>query len=176
MRALAAVVGFWFRHCLGGPSCSTGRSPTCSRAPRAASCAPSSGATYPLAEAAQAQIDLQARRTTGKLLLGPDGRADARDFAVPRAFRTHRMPVYLVPWSHVTAFADLGLSESTLLALQDVGYEKPSPIQEQAIPPMLDGPRHHRPGADRLGQDRGVRAADPRVRRSRPSRRSRRSS
>src|SRR5919112_6489133 len=40
---------------------------------------------------------------------------------------------------HVTAFADLGLSESALLALQDVGYEKPSPIQEQAIPPMLDG-------------------------------------
>src|SRR5690349_16421576 len=39
----------------------------------------------------------------------------------------------------VTAYADLGLSESTLLALQDVGYEKPSPIQEQAIPPMLAG-------------------------------------
>src|SRR3954453_10466357 len=39
----------------------------------------------------------------------------------------------------VSAFADLGLSESTLLALQDVGYEKPSPIQEQAIPPMLEG-------------------------------------
>jgi ATP-dependent RNA helicase DeaD len=39
----------------------------------------------------------------------------------------------------VTAFADLGLSESALLALQDVGYEKPSPIQEQAIPPMLEG-------------------------------------
>jgi ATP-dependent RNA helicase DeaD len=39
----------------------------------------------------------------------------------------------------VTAFADLGLSESTLQALQDVGYEKPSPIQEQAIPPMLEG-------------------------------------
>ncbi|MEA2226513.1 MAG: ATP-dependent helicase DeaD, partial [Solirubrobacteraceae bacterium] len=39
----------------------------------------------------------------------------------------------------MTAFADLGLSESTLLALQDVGYEKPSPIQEQAIPPMLEG-------------------------------------
>ena len=49
------------------------------------------------------------------------------------------MPVYLVPCRPVTAFADLGLSESTLLALQDVGYEKPSPIQEQAIPPMLDG-------------------------------------
>ncbi len=39
----------------------------------------------------------------------------------------------------MTTFADLGLSESTLQALQDVGYEKPSPIQEQAIPPMLEG-------------------------------------
>jgi ATP-dependent RNA helicase DeaD len=39
----------------------------------------------------------------------------------------------------VTAFADLGLSEAALAALQDVGYEKPSPIQEQAIPPLLEG-------------------------------------
>jgi len=39
----------------------------------------------------------------------------------------------------VTAFADLGLSESSLLALQDVGYEKPSPIQGQAIPVLLEG-------------------------------------
>jgi len=39
----------------------------------------------------------------------------------------------------VTTFADLGLSDSTLQALQDVGYEQPSPIQEQAIPPMLQG-------------------------------------
>jgi ATP-dependent RNA helicase DeaD len=39
----------------------------------------------------------------------------------------------------VTAFADLGLSDTTLQALQDVGYEQPSPIQEQAIPPMLEG-------------------------------------
>jgi ATP-dependent RNA helicase DeaD len=39
----------------------------------------------------------------------------------------------------VTAFADLGLSDSTLDALRDVGYEHPSPIQEQAIPPMLEG-------------------------------------
>ena len=39
----------------------------------------------------------------------------------------------------MTTFADLRLSESTLLALQDVGYESPSPIQEQAIPPMLEG-------------------------------------
>ena len=39
----------------------------------------------------------------------------------------------------MTAFADLGLSDSSLLSLQDVGYEKPSPIQEQAIPVLLDG-------------------------------------
>jgi ATP-dependent RNA helicase DeaD len=39
----------------------------------------------------------------------------------------------------VSTFADLGLSETTLDALRDVGYEQPSPIQEQAIPPMLEG-------------------------------------
>ncbi|HET6510461.1 MAG TPA: DEAD/DEAH box helicase [Baekduia sp.] len=39
----------------------------------------------------------------------------------------------------MTAFADLGLSEPTLQALQDVGYEQPSPIQEQAIPILLQG-------------------------------------
>src|SRR3984893_9266454 len=37
------------------------------------------------------------------------------------------------------SFADLGLSESTLHALRDVGYESPSPIQEQAVPPLLEG-------------------------------------
>src|ERR1700757_3769468 len=36
-------------------------------------------------------------------------------------------------------FADLGLSDSTLMALRDVGYESPSPIQEQAIPALLEG-------------------------------------
>jgi ATP-dependent RNA helicase DeaD len=36
-------------------------------------------------------------------------------------------------------FADLGLSEPTLQALADVGYESPSPIQEQGIPPLLEG-------------------------------------
>jgi ATP-dependent RNA helicase DeaD len=39
----------------------------------------------------------------------------------------------------MTAFADLGLSETTLAALRDVGYESPSPIQVQAIPSLLDG-------------------------------------
>src|SRR6201989_2911179 len=39
----------------------------------------------------------------------------------------------------MTTFADLGLSEPLLQALRDVGYESPSPIQEQAIPPLLEG-------------------------------------
>ena len=37
------------------------------------------------------------------------------------------------------SFADLGLSGPTLKALRDVGYESPSPIQELAIPPLLEG-------------------------------------
>src|SRR5918996_4604926 len=39
----------------------------------------------------------------------------------------------------MTTFADLGLSEKLLQALNDVGYQSPSPIQEQAIPPLLEG-------------------------------------
>src|SRR3954451_8128480 len=39
----------------------------------------------------------------------------------------------------MTTFADLGLSEDLLAALKDVGYESPSPIQEQAIPVLLAG-------------------------------------
>ncbi len=36
-------------------------------------------------------------------------------------------------------FADLGLSEDTLAALADMGFETPSPIQQRAIPVLLDG-------------------------------------
>ena len=39
----------------------------------------------------------------------------------------------------MATFADLGLSEPILRALHDVGYESPSPIQEQGIPPLLEG-------------------------------------
>ena len=39
----------------------------------------------------------------------------------------------------MTTFADLGLSDPILEALRDVGYDAPSPIQEQAIPPLLEG-------------------------------------
>src|SRR5204863_1469857 len=39
----------------------------------------------------------------------------------------------------MSKFTDLGLSEPLLAALDDVGYSSPSPIQEEAIPPMLEG-------------------------------------
>ncbi len=39
----------------------------------------------------------------------------------------------------MTTFADLGLAADILAAVHDVGYEVPSPIQEQAIPPLLEG-------------------------------------
>ncbi|XZQ55782.1 MAG: DEAD/DEAH family ATP-dependent RNA helicase [Arsenophonus sp.] len=37
------------------------------------------------------------------------------------------------------SFADLGLSAPILSALNDLGYKKPSPIQQQCIPYLLDG-------------------------------------
>ncbi len=39
----------------------------------------------------------------------------------------------------MTAFADLGLAPDLLAALREVGYESPSPIQEQTIPLLLEG-------------------------------------
>ena len=39
----------------------------------------------------------------------------------------------------MTTFKELGLSEPVLAAVREVGYESPSPIQEQAIPPLLAG-------------------------------------
>jgi len=39
----------------------------------------------------------------------------------------------------VPTFAELELSQEILDAVHDVGYESPSPIQEQAIPPLLQG-------------------------------------
>src|SRR3954470_353761 len=43
------------------------------------------------------------------------------------------------------SFAELGLSDAVVAALADVGYERPSPIQAEAIPIMLSG-------SDLLGQ------------------------
>jgi ATP-dependent RNA helicase DeaD len=37
------------------------------------------------------------------------------------------------------SFDNLGLSEALLAAVREVGYESPSPIQQAAIPPLLEG-------------------------------------
>src|SRR4030088_1651477 len=39
----------------------------------------------------------------------------------------------------MTGFTELGPEPSLLEGIRDVGYEAPSPIQEQAIPPLLEG-------------------------------------
>ena len=37
------------------------------------------------------------------------------------------------------SFKDLGLSDSIIDAIQQLGYDTPTPIQEQAIPSVLEG-------------------------------------
>jgi NADPH:quinone reductase len=71
MRRSAAVVGFWLVHCMSRPEML--REPLADLFERAArgELRPIVGGTYPLSEAARAHEDMQARRTTGKLLLDP---------------------------------------------------------------------------------------------------------
>ena len=138
MRASRAVVGFWFRHCLERPELLD--EPLADLFARAArgELRAVVGATYPLEQAAQAQIDLAERRTTGKVLLAvrygrvADSRsARSRSFYAQACICRHLRPM--------TTFAELGLSAPVLAALEAVGYEQPSPIQEQGIPPLLEG-------------------------------------
>ena len=70
MRASRTVTGFWFRHCLERPA-ELLDAPVADLFARAAAgeLRVVVGATYPLADAARAQVDLAERRTTGKLLL-----------------------------------------------------------------------------------------------------------
>ena len=53
----------------------------------------------------------------------------------------------------------LGLSAPLVGAVTALGYEEPTPIQREAIPVLLAGQRHARPGRHRHRQDRGVRVA-----------------
>lgn len=71
LRHSRAVVGFYLFHCLERPGMfAEALSELFDRAARGELRAVI-GATYPLAQAAQAHIDLRERRTTGKLLLDP---------------------------------------------------------------------------------------------------------
>ena len=72
LRHSRSVVGFYLFHCLERPGDVRRGAGGPVRARRArASCGRSWAHTYPLEQAAQAQIDLRERRTTGKLLLDP---------------------------------------------------------------------------------------------------------
>jgi NADPH2:quinone reductase len=66
-----AVVGFWLMHCMGRPAMvDEALADLFARVARG-ELRVVVGGTYPLAEAAQAQADLGARRTTGKVMLDP---------------------------------------------------------------------------------------------------------
>jgi NADPH:quinone reductase len=73
MSRSRGVIGFWLVHCLGRPDLL--QEPLADLFARAArdELRVVVGATYPLSEARQAQIDLAERRTTGKVLLDPNG-------------------------------------------------------------------------------------------------------
>ena len=72
MRSSRAVVGFWLVHCLRRPA-EMVDAPLQELFERVArgELRAVEGETYPLSEASRAHADLQARRTSGKLLLDP---------------------------------------------------------------------------------------------------------
>jgi len=71
MRASRAVVGFWLMHCLGRPEMVDAALADLFARVGSGELRAVVGPAYPLAEAARAQVDLAARRTTGKVLLDP---------------------------------------------------------------------------------------------------------
>jgi NADPH:quinone reductase len=71
LRHSRAVVGFYLFHCLGVPGMFERALQELFALAAGGQLRAIVGATYPLGQAAQAQIDLRARRTSGKLLLDP---------------------------------------------------------------------------------------------------------
>jgi NADPH2:quinone reductase len=71
MRRSHAVVGFWLMHCLGRPGMVDEALGDLFARVQRGELRVVVGATYPLGDAAQAQIDMQERRTKGKVLLDP---------------------------------------------------------------------------------------------------------
>ena len=85
---------------------------------------------------------------------GPEGQADTR---------RSRSAVYLRVV--MTTFADLGLDPDILAGRPRCRLRVAQPDPGAGDPAAAPGPRRDRSGADRLGQDGGVRAADAPVRR-----------
>jgi len=72
MRRSRAVVGFWFMHCIGRPAMIDEALAELLGYVAAGELRVVTGPAYPLEQAAQAQTDLAARRTTGKVTLDMD--------------------------------------------------------------------------------------------------------
>jgi NADPH2:quinone reductase len=73
MRRSRAVVGFWLMHCIGRPGMVDEALADLFERVRRGELRAHVGATYPLSDAARAQVDIAERRTTGKVLLDPSG-------------------------------------------------------------------------------------------------------
>ncbi|HKC83986.1 MAG TPA: zinc-binding dehydrogenase, partial [bacterium] len=71
MRRSRAVVGFWLMHCIGRPEMVDEALGDLFTRVQRGELRVHVGGTYPLGDAARAQVDLAERRTMGKLLLDP---------------------------------------------------------------------------------------------------------
>jgi len=71
MRRSHAVVGFWLMHCLGRPAMVDEALADLFARVKRGELHAVVGGTYPLSQAAQAQVDMAERRTQGKVLLDP---------------------------------------------------------------------------------------------------------
>ena len=130
MRTSRSVVGFWIVHLLQRPDL---LKPGVGDLLGAVACGELEvviGDVFPMSDVAQAQIELAERRTQGKLLLDP--RLTTQD-QFPRAARPIRRS------NHMSAFSDMNLKQDITQALEELGFQEPSPIQEQAIPELLNG-------------------------------------
>ena len=121
LRHSRAVVGFYLFHCLERPGMFTDALVGAVRARRARR-----------AEGDRRATPTRSSRPPRRTSTCASGAPPASSCSIPAPEQRKLLP-------HGKPFADLGLSESTLHALRDVGYESPSPIQEQAIPPLLEG-------------------------------------
>jgi NADPH2:quinone reductase len=73
MRSSRAVIGFWLMHCLGRPDMIDAALADLFARVQRGELRAHPGGTYPLSEAARAQVDIAERRTSGKVLLDPAG-------------------------------------------------------------------------------------------------------
>ena len=123
MRKSRAVVGFWLMHCLGRREMM--EEPLADLFDRAVrgELKPQIGETYALSDVRRAHEDMQAGGRAGSCCWTPPRSPTGTEYPQP-------------PHGHVRG---TWAFRSSLEALKHLGYERPTPIQEQAIPPLLEG-------------------------------------